>query len=123
VRPTGITVLAVLYGIGGILGLVSGVMSLNIVSIIPSLLNLAIAYGLWKGMSWSWWLTLIFSILGIIAGVLILACSSLILALMPKAIALIAGSVIAVMGILTIVLNAVIVYYITRPHVKDFFGI
>lgn len=122
-RPTGITVLAVLYGIGGILGLVSGVMSLNIVSIIPSLLNLAIAYGLWKGMSWSWWLTLIFSILGIIAGVLILACSSLILALMPKAIALIAGSVIAVMGILTIVLNAVIVYYITRPHVKDFFGI
>jgi len=134
-RPTGVAVLSILAAIGGILciigaaalgilagameelietilieygsGLIPGasefiaamVMVIAAVAAIFGILYLIAAYGLWTGMGWAWWLTIILSILGIIGGILSL----------PG-------------GIITIIIDILIIYYFTRPHVKEFFG-
>lgn len=134
-RPTGVAVLAILAAICGILGLivavVLGILSTEMATFIESameeygavvipgigefleavvlaiaavlaivgILALIDAYGLWIGAGWAWWLTIILSILGIIGGILSL----------PG-------------GIITILIDILIIYYFTRPHVKEFFG-
>ena len=135
-RPSGVSVLAILAALGGILGLivavVLGIMSTEMATLIESLMEeygavvlpgigefietlvLAIAavlaisgilalidaYGLWIGAGWAWWLTIILSVLGIIGGLLSL----------PG-------------GIISIIIDILIIYYFTRPHVKEFFGL
>lgn len=128
-RPTGVTILAVLEilvalsllagGIGfivvaGLLGIVGaefipstllgeflgpflGVMGIGLAVI--GLIGFLLAWGLWTGKSWAWTVTIIFAILGVISGLLGL----------PS-------------GIVTVILNGLIFYYITRPAVKAFFG-
>jgi hypothetical protein len=134
-RPTGVAVLAILAAIGGILCLIGavvlGILSTEMATFIESIMEqygavaipgigefietivLAIAavvaivgilalidaYGLWIGAGWAWWLTIILSILGIIGGILSL----------PG-------------GIISIIIDVLIIYYFTRPYVKEFFG-
>jgi hypothetical protein len=134
-RPTGVAVLAILAAIGGILGLIVGVflgilstemaefveslmaeygtavipgigefietvvLAIAVVLAIFGILTLIDAYGLWIGAGWAWWLTIILSILGIIGGIISL----------PG-------------GIIAIIIYGLIIYYFTRPHVKEFFG-
>ena len=134
-RPTGVAVLSILAAIGGILcligaavlGILAGameefiesameeygagvipgagefisaiVMAIAAVAAIFGVLYLIAAYGLWVGAGWAWWLTIILSILGIIGGILSLP-----------------------VGIITIFIEILIIYYFTRPHVKEFFG-
>ncbi len=137
-RPTGVTVLAVLeilLGLGGILvGLILAVMSAFLGSllggfgatgtdgvtfsaglfgdlfaavgaiiggiiIVIGLVNFAIAYGLLKGLGWAWILSLIFAILSIVFGILMFP-----------------------IGIVAIIIDALIIYYLTRRSVKEFFG-
>ena len=134
-RPTGVAVLAILAAIGGILALIGAaalgilagameefmesimleygaavipgmgefiealVLAIAAVAAIFGILYLIAAYGLWTGKGWAWWLTIILSILGIIGGILSL----------PG-------------GIITILIEILIIYYFTRPHVKEFFG-
>jgi len=134
-RPTGVAVLAILAAIGGILCLIGavvlGILSTEMATFIESMMEqygagaipgigefietivLAIAavaaiigilalidaYGLWIGAGWAWWLTIILSILGIIGGILSL----------PG-------------GIISIIIDILIIYYFTRPYVKEFFG-
>jgi len=134
-RPTGVSVLAILAAIGGILVLIGGLilgilagameefiesliveygagvipgiegfieallLAIAAVAVIFGILYLIAAYGLWIGAGWAWWLTIILSILGIIGGILSL----------PG-------------GIISIIIDGLIIYYFTRPHVKEFFG-
>jgi hypothetical protein len=132
-RPTGVTVVAILEVLGGISGLAAGniVMSIfatigagggvtgrvasgfgilggffaTVGGLIGILLYLAgiadffIAYGLLKGSSSAWTLCLVFAIIGIALGIILLP-----------------------IGIISIIADAVIAYYLTRPHVKQFFG-
>jgi hypothetical protein len=132
-RPTGVTVAAILEVLGGISGLAAGniVMSIfatigadggvtgrvasgfgilggffaTVGGVIGGLLYLAgiadffIAYGLLKGSSSAWTLCLVFAIIGIALGIILLP-----------------------IGIISIIADAVIVYYLTRPHAKQFFG-
>ena len=134
-RPTGVSVLAILAALGGILCLIGGavlgilagameefiesaiedygatiipgagefisaiVLAIAAVAAIVGILALIDAYGLWIGAGWAWWLTIILSILGIIGGIMSL----------PG-------------GIISIIIDALIIYYFTRPHVKEFFG-
>jgi len=130
-RPFGVTILAILEVIGGILSLAAGAFMLfaaaafgmmipgempggisgfvglmmglfsviGIVVITIGLISFIIAYGLWNGRGWAWTLCLIFSIIGIIIGILSL----------PT-------------GIISLIINILILYYLTRPHVKAFFG-
>jgi hypothetical protein len=123
-RPAGVTILAILHGICGILGLVGGVMSINFISIVVSLLYLAIAYGLWNGMDWSRILTIIFSALGVVFGIILVVASSILIVLipMPPQITMMLGGAFTALGIICIVINGLIIYYLTRPHVKAFFG-
>jgi hypothetical protein len=120
IRPTGVTILAILEIISGILaivfgtffgvissaslgtslfdgaapiavGLVSGVLvSIGIVSFV-------MAWGLLKGKSWAWTITLILTIISLIFD-------------LPS------------MNIIGLIIDIVILYYLFRPHVKAYFG-
>ena len=121
-RPFGITVLVILEVIGGLIwlgsaaslfaaagmaamiplvGLLAGgvLVIIAVISIILGLASFAIAWGFWTRASWSWGLAIGLSILGIILGLLTLPA-----------------------GIITILINIAIIYYLTRPHVKSYFG-
>lgn len=126
-RPLGITILAILAGLGGIgflllaamvgalsamigmlgmgaevpfLGIIAGfVMIFMGIFIILAVLYFAVAYGLWTGKGWAWTLSIILFVLDIILG----------LAMLPG-------------GIVTIIIAVLIIWYLTRPHVKEFFG-
>jgi hypothetical protein len=129
-RPLGVTILAILEAIGGIIylagiliiglflemirefmpgtmpgaGFLKGFIGLivliaTIVLLILGLVSFLLAYGLWTGKGWAWTLTFIFSIIGILLGLISL----------PS-------------GIISILINVLILYYLTRPHVKAFFG-
>jgi hypothetical protein len=123
-RPVGVTILAILEiivglvsffgglgavilggvlggligGTGGVAALIGGVVIGGILVII-GLVSFVIAYGFWKGSGWAWILGLIFAVIGLIMGLISL----------PS-------------GIITILMEALILYYLTRPHVKEFFG-
>ncbi|WP_457550237.1 hypothetical protein [Archaeoglobus sp.] len=130
-RPTGVTILAVLYALGGIFGVVRGALSLNFIPLVMGIVELAIAYGLWNGQNWGRILVMIFSILGIIGGAVMAALGPTLMILMFKASPMMAtnmgmfmgviSTIFTVSGIIGIVVNAIILYYMTRPHVKEFF--
>jgi len=127
IRPSGVTILAVLEALGGLvwllagagmmmvgalmplfgvglpmfLGAIAGLMSL--VFLILGIIAFVLAYGLFTGKGWAWLWSLVFAVIGVILA-LFEAMSSL-------------GS-----GILPIIIYLVIIYYLTRPHVKAFFG-
>ena len=112
-RPTGVTVLAILQLLGGLLmlviaaglsavssfvgrgfliafgGLISGVLA------IFGLIGLATAYAFWTGQSWGWWLGIIAAVLDIIS--------------------------IVTLNVINFVIGIIILYYLTRPHVKSWF--
>jgi len=109
-RPTGVAILAILEAIVGVYYLVTGVVEFltsAIISLIPSvlgtmliivgLLSILLAWGLWTGKGWARTVALVFAILGII------------LAVIPP------------FHFVGLVIEAIIVYYLTRPNVKKFF--
>jgi Predicted membrane protein (DUF2127) len=110
-RPIGVTIIALLAILGGIAFLASGLATLILIPLIGIfigsglfILGLAyflMAYGLWKGRSWAWTLTLILSGIGIIVGI---------------------GSIIVgnIGSIFHIIINAIVIYYLYRPNVKSF---
>jgi uncharacterized membrane protein (DUF2068 family) len=82
---------------GGLLPVIGGVL------IIVALLNVLFAWGLWNGKGWAWILALIFAVLGILFSLVSLVRGGL-------------GSIIV------LIIDVVIVYYLTRPNVKAFFS-
>jgi len=82
---------------GGLLSVIGGVL------IIVALLDVVFAWGLWSGKGWAWILALIFAVLGILFSLVSLVRGGL-------------GSIVV------LVIDAVIVYYLTRPNVRAFFG-
>lgn len=123
-RPTGITILAILEMLGGILSILSGLAFATLggtlsgllgsgilgpisgifggVAIVAGLIYLAIGYGFFKGMSWSWWAGIILYVLGLIGSLL---------------------SILTVVAILPLAIYILLVYYMTRPGVKGWFGV
>lgn len=135
-RPTGVTVIAILNIISGIIMLIGGVGLAAIGSILPTMTTLdpnaagqmaiagllgvggvavggiliilgiisfIVAWGLLKGKSWAWSVTVILSIISIVIGI----------------ISLVAGNF---GSIVNIIIAGIIIYYLYRPHVKAFFG-
>ena len=87
------------FGTGMILiGVVGGVL------IIFGIIALIMAKGLWDGKGWAWTITLILNIIGLIFGIISLIFTR-------------SGG-----GIIPLLINVIIIYYLTRPHVKAFFG-
>lgn len=124
-RPSGITILAALEVIEGIIGSIIGIFILFSFSIIQgflpvpapylplvqavltvlgsivifiALVNFIIAYGLLKGTSWAWTVSLVFAVIGILRG----------LGTLP-------------LGVLSIAIKVIIIYYLTRDNIKSFF--
>jgi uncharacterized membrane protein HdeD (DUF308 family) len=119
-RPFGVTILAILAIIGGIAFLANGVTAVSLTVIPQTLLGglsvgtgvallalgiayFVMAYGLLKGKGWAWTITVLLSYIGIALGL----------------VSIVTGHVGAIFNV---IINALILYYIYRPHVKSFFG-
>ena len=108
-RPTGVTILAVLAFLGGVILLAFGVSSGSILSlflpglgvgveilfVVFALIQFAIGYGFWTGATWAWWLGIIGALLDIVS---------------------IVGA-----NVFGFVIGIVMLYYLMRPHVKMWF--
>ena len=111
-RPTGITILAVLAAIGGILGLFGGTVLfgalgglLGLAALAYAALLVAFAYGAWTLKPWAWPLGVAVAAFGIIMSILYI----------------IGGSSIA-NQILGIAIDGGILYYLNQPGIKSLFG-
>jgi len=121
-RPVGVTILAVLEGLVGLVWLLVGAGMMMIGAIMPimgmfmlflgaiagaigfvflilGIVAFLFAYGLYTGKGWAWLWALILAVIGIIFSLL--------------------GGL---SSLLPIIINLIIIYYLTRPHVKAFFG-
>lgn len=106
-RPLGVTLVAILTAIGGLIFLGSGlvllIVGIGIILLVLGIAYLVMAYGLWNGRGWAWTITLILSGIGIIVAIA----------------SIVTGNVSA---IISIIIHAVVIYYLYRPNVKAFFG-
>ena len=118
-RPLGVTIIAILTAIGGIVFLATGIAGVvaspfvsefsglsaatGIISLLLGIAYLVMAYGLWKGKRWAWTITLILSVIGIILAVASIAVGN-------------------VGAIVSIIIHGIVIYYLYRPNVKAFFG-
>lgn len=98
-RPTGITILAILAGLGALALIAFGALSvgagIGIAFIIIGLIEFAVAYGFWTGASWGWYLGIIGAILDIIS--------------------------IVTFNVVALIIGIIMLYYLTRPNVKAWF--
>ena len=129
-RPLGVTLLAILHVLQAILAFIVGLVLVTVGAFLPrflvrmprlfrytglveviggvvimvALLYLLLSYGLWSGKGWAWTVSLILAGLGIVFSLTAL---------------IVRGGLGA---IITLILDAVIIYYLTRINVKAFFG-
>lgn len=129
-RPLGVTIISILAILGGIGFLATGIAPLiatpflfdigidnevspaalvalssgiGIALIALGLAYFVMAYGLWKGKGWAWSITVVLSFIGIALGIVSIATGN-------------------VGAIFHVIINAVVLYYLFRTHVKVFFG-
>lgn len=145
-RPTGVTILGVLAILGGLAGLAGGalligvsfligtlattasinnqlaasgypglvgvvtaaqlatlLLAFGVVLLVLGILYLITGIGFFGGKGWAWTLGIVVSVIGLIFGIIQIAVGSY-------------GSLFGV------IIDVLIIYYLTRPHVKSFFG-
>jgi hypothetical protein len=116
-RPLGVTILGILWILGGLLALLGGLgiaaigsmiagpfgLAIGIVFIIIGLVDLALGIGCFKAWPWVWTVGVVFSILSIIMGLYSLVTTGLA----------------AVIGL---IIPVIILYYLFQPNVKAYFG-
>lgn len=109
-RPTGVTIISILYTLGSVGSLFFGLSGLlfgytfSIILIADALAVLVISYGLWEGLTWAWYLSIAGYIINIIIGIVSLFLQSPI-------------------GIVSILLNIAFIFYFLQEHVKKFFEV
>ena len=69
-----------------------------------AIVSFVVAYGLLKGKGWAWTLAIILSIISIVWNAITLATAA------------------NFGGIISIIISGIILYYLFRPHVKEYFG-
>jgi uncharacterized membrane protein (DUF2068 family) len=149
-RPTGVTVLGILFVIAGAFTLLGGITTLvaipfvanvnpnvignelqlngqltpseqtalaqvsgSILTVLGAVLiplgiaSLVVAYGLFKGKRWAWYVAVALSIIGLAVNVISLVTSD---------VGAIAGALVG------IAINAIVLYYLSRRNVKQYFG-
>ncbi|SRR5215203_1357178 len=118
-RPTGVTIIAILNILGGIVLLFmaiaataggaannqlgSGFLAISAIVTAIGIVSFVVAYGLLKGRPWAWTLTLIVSIIAIVMTIFTVAWLGL-------------------FGIINTIFSAIVLIYLYRPHVKAYFG-
>ena len=134
-RPLGVTILAFIGAIAGVFSLIPLLLSemypyitsyfLRVVwirAIIMIILLSSLAYGFLKGLRWSWFSGIIMLVIGIILqvrGLLIYFGTSPFDQIQSENSMLF----IIVISIVPFVILGLILFYLTRPHVKTYFGI
>jgi len=119
-RPVGITILAALAIIGGLISIAAGLSIgilggtipgaqgpagfIGVVALIIGILQLIYGWGLWTLKPWAWLLALIGSLLSAISGL----------------VQIFAGGN-SSSGLLSIIIAAIIVWYLTTPDIKRAF--
>lgn len=135
-RPTGITVIAILIIIGGILLLLAGIGGVVVGSLFISsqiiglgfviigaiilavgIGYLVVSYGLLKGKRWSWTITVVLLFIGIPINIASIIFGSFAIN-MDISTFITANSG----NIAGIIISVIILYYLYRPHVKSYFG-
>jgi hypothetical protein len=76
----------------------------GIVLVAIAIVSFVVAYGLLKGKRWAWTVSIILSIISIVWNVITLVTAA------------------NYGGIIGIIISAIILYYLYRPHVKAYFG-
>lgn len=113
-RPLGVTILAVLAFIVGILGILGGIglfalgggwAALGAITLIIGILQLALGYGFWTLKPWAWMLGIALEAINIVLSIIYIA----------------RGNSVA-SNIIGILIAAGIIYYLTRPQVRQAFG-
>lgn len=115
VRPVGVTILAILEIISGAIAIVGGIFFVTITSVLDldflgamsgivagilvaiGIASFAMAWGLLGGKPWAWTATLVLTIISVIFEL-------------------------AAANIIGLIIDAIVLYYLFRPHVKAFFG-
>ena len=87
--------------LAGLLG--AGGIAVGAILIILGILSFIVAWGLLKGKSWAWTVTVILSVISIVIGIISLVGGNF-------------GSIV------NIIIAGIIIYYLYRPHVKAYFG-
>jgi hypothetical protein len=108
-RPIGVTILSILAGINGIVGIALGIIAsliippAGIIGIVIGLAWFVLAWGLWAGKGWAWIITVIIAIISIIFNLF--------------------GAITGhVEQVISLIIAAVMLYYLFRPNVKEYFG-
>ncbi|RLE62956.1 MAG: hypothetical protein DRJ38_08645, partial [Thermoprotei archaeon] len=90
---------------------------------ILGLIELAIAWGLWTGKTWAWWLEVIFTGLGILMQIGNLALTLLGAVALLSYPRVLPGTIASIISIIIgLCINVLIIWYFFRPHVKAYFG-
>ena len=77
-------------------------------TVISALISIAIMYGIWIGNKWAWWVSFIFTSIGVIAAVYSIIVASL------------ASSLGVITGLISLIIDLLVVYYLTRQEVKSY---
>lgn len=78
-RPLGITIIAIIMAIYGILGIIDGIalMGFNaatgVITLILGVLELILAWGLWNLQKWAYWTTVVLEVLALINSIFALS--------------------------------------------------
>jgi hypothetical protein len=123
-RPTGVTILAVLAAIGGVFGILGGLALLGIgtffasaglgglafvfglIALAVGIAELAFAYGAWTLKPWGWTLGIVLAAVSIVLYV----------------VEVVLGYADITGVIISIVISAVIIYYLNMPDIRRAFG-
>ncbi|KQM12293.1 hypothetical protein AOA80_03135, partial [Methanomassiliicoccales archaeon RumEn M1] len=120
VRPTGVTILSVLFGLESLLFIVAGIgavglggllgpigLGLGIIVGIPlillGLIGLLVTWGLWKGRGWARIVAIILAIIGLLVN-------------------LVGAIGLEPFSIVGLLINIVILWYLFQPHVKAYYA-
>ncbi len=114
-KPKGIAFIAILTLVSGLLSIFSG----DVIFLILGIISIILFYGLLKGREWAWSVTIVVSVFNIVASVTFLASSFFNFPITNINNPLVLGSMIL---LYKVGINAIILYYLYRPHVKIFFG-
>ena len=115
VRPFGVTLLAILVIVSGVIAIVGGIFFVTIAGLLDidflgamsgivagvlvalGVASFVMAWGLLGGKPWAWTATLVLTIISVIFEL-------------------------AAANIVGLIIDAIVLYYLFRPHVKAFFG-
>jgi|MTBAKMStandDraft_1061839.scaffolds.fasta_scaffold19980_2 uncharacterized membrane protein HdeD (DUF308 family) len=116
-RPLGVTIIGILWIIGGIFGLLAGAgfiamgtvffgpfgLLFGVIFIIIGIIEIVLGYGCFQAWPWVWTVGVILTIISLVLGI---------------------GSLLATGAgaLLSIVIAGIILYYLFQPHVKAYFG-